>query len=625
MLAQLQADLWASRWGNAPANDSDPGDMLYVARRAAFLSVLTGDASLCLGAAANVTASVALGGPLGRGVWGNPNAFGLTLYTFSSLVAQVFDFCAPAWDPAFGARVSAALIGNADVVTASGGASQNTDAASNWQGARGAAALLSYLASDAPFAPAHYAAAVNRTAAYLAANYGGGVGFNVESMGYLLYPSPNFVVPAGLALLRNSSGAEDLRGAAPGAPFLAVAPFVVAQRVLGGHLTHADFADDNANWAPEGLAGLAFAWANTSSTSVYLPAIRWSYDHLVGALAGNVTWDRQSGGTMWSLLYYDDAVVGRNPQLVPVPFDDARGNGKFFWRSSYGGPGDIVVGFYAKLRGAHGHAAPDLLGVRVVGLNNSWLIGGGRYGSTACGDIDCFERSQTTLYTKDPDAVWGLHFNQTAGVLVGPPPVRGPNGAGRIAAAAAGATSDTGVALHTRRLAVDFTRAAPAAAALVLVDTSFDGAVAQFMTLSANAVAPGTDGASWCTTGPDGATMRAVALWPPGGALNLTTGLRPRAQPYLVLDGLYPNHTFVKAAYSQPCGSAQHGAIFTRCNFVFAVTLLRAGAGAGCSGHPAVAAQGAWDGPSPSGNVTLGAWRVCVNGDAIDGEGGSGC
>ena len=615
MLAQLRADLWASRWANAPADESDAGDMLYVARRAAFLSLLTGDASLCLGAAANITSSVALGGPLGKGAWGNPNAFGLTLYTMAALVAQVHDFCAPVWDPALSARVSRALVGNADVVTASGGAAQNTDAASNWQGARGAAAVLSYLASDAPFDTAHLAAAVARTEAYLAANYGSGVGFNIESMGYLLYPSPNFIMPAGLALFRNTSGASDLRRAAPGAPYLAVAPLVVAQRVLGGHLAHADFADDNANWAPEGLAGLAFAWA----PAAYLPAVKWSYDHLVGALAGNTTWDRQSGGTMWGLLCYNDSIAAQNPQLAPLPFDDSAGNGKFFWRSSYGSASDIVAGFYAKLRGAHGHAAPDLLGVRLIGLNNSWVIGGGRYGTTLCGDIDCYQRSQSTLYTKDPDSAWGLHFNASSGALVGAPPSRGPDGAGAIAATAVGNTSDTGVALHTRRLAVDFTRAAPAAAALVLVDTSLDGAVAQFMTLSANAVALERGSASWCTTAPDGATMRAMALWPPGGSLNFTTGLRPRAQPYLVLDGLYANHTFVKAAYSQPCGSVPRAA-FSRCNFVFAVTLLRAGAG-GCSAHPAAAASGAWDGPSPSGSVTIGAWRVSVSGDVITGGG----
>ena len=617
MLAQLQADLGASRWGNAPADESDAGDMLIVARRAAFLSLLTGNASLCAGAAANVTASVALGGPLGRGVWGNPNAFGLTLYTFAAMVAQIYDFCEPAWNASFSARVSAALIGIADVVTASGGAAQNTDAASNWQGARGAAAVLAYLASDAPWAPAQRAAAVNRTAAYLAANYGGGVGFNIESMGYLLYPSPNFIMPAGLALLRNSSGAEDLRGAAPGAPFLAVAPFVVAQRVLGGHLAHADFADDNANWAPEGLAGLAFAWADTPATAAYLPAIRWSYDHLVGALAGNVTYDRQSGGTMWGLIYYNDEIPPASPELAPLPFDDSRGNGKFFWRSSFGGAGDVVAGFHAKLRGAHGHAAPDLLGVRLIGLNNSWIIGGGRYGSSACGDIDCFERSQSTLYTKDPDAAWGIHFNKTSGVLRGAPPARHSAGGGRIAASAVGNTSDTGVSLHTRRLAVDFAAAAPAAAALVIVDSSLDGAVAQFMTLSANAVAlapaRGAGGAAaWCTTAPDGATMLATVLWPPGAALNLSTGLRPRAQPYLVLDGLYPDQIFVKVAYSELCGSVPRAA-YPHCNFVFTVTLLAGG----CGGHPRVAAQGAWGGAAPGGNVSVGAWRVCVSGDDI--------
>ena len=620
MLAQLQGDLWASRWANAPADESDAVDMLYVARRAAFLSVLTGDAALCLGAAANVTASVALGGALGRGTWGNASAFGLTLYTFSALVAQVLDFCAPAWEPAFSARVSAALVGNADVVTASGGTEQNLDPASNWQGARGASALLAYLASDAPHAPASLAASINRTQAYLAANYGSGVGFNIESLGYCLYPSPNFIMPAGLALLRNTSGALDLRAAAPGAPFLAVAPFVAAQRVLGGHLAHADFSDDNANWAPEGLAGLAFAWASAPATARHLPAIKWSYDHLVGARSGNATWDRQSGGTMWGLLYYDDALVARSPMLAPLPFDDARGNGKFLWRSAYGSQDDVVAGLYAKLRGAHGHAAPDLLGVRLLGLNNSWIIGGGRYGSAACGATDCFQRSQSTLYAQDPDAPGALALNRSAlGVLVGGAPVRAGDGAGAAAAATApGGASDTGVARHTRRLAVDFSRAPPAAAALVVVDSSLDGAFAQLMTLGANAVALTPGGNAWCTTAPDGASMLANFLWPPGGALALTTGQRPRAQPYLVLDGLYPNHTFVKAAYGRPCGSAA-GAAFAGCNYVLAVTLLRAGAG-GCAAHPAAAAQGAWDGPAPCGNVTIGAWRVGVCGDDIRGE-----
>ena len=145
------------------------------------------------------------------------------------------------------------------------------------------------------------------------------------------------------------------------------------------------------------------------------------------------------------------------------------------------------------------------------------------------------------------------------------------------------------------------------------------------MTLSANAVALSPSagaGAGWCVTAPDGATMRVAALWPPGAALNLSTGLRPRAQPYLVLDGLYPNQTWVKAAYSARCGGAPR-AEFARCNFVFAVTLMRAGAGGaagGCSGHPAAVALGAWDGPSPSGNVSIGAWRVSVSGDDISGD-----
>jgi len=58
---------------------------------------------------------------------------------------------------------------------------------------------------------------------------------------------------------------------------------------------------------------------------------------------------------------------------------------------------DLVAAVYAKLRGGAGHAAPDALGVRLVGANGSWIIGGGRYGLD-CGGVDCYERSQSTLY-----------------------------------------------------------------------------------------------------------------------------------------------------------------------------------------------------------------------------------
>jgi hypothetical protein len=651
MVAQLQADAYLTRWANAPGNLSDSDDALYVSRRLAFLSLLTDNATLCNGIPWNVTLEITSGGALGKSCWGNPNNFGLSLYTCATGVALVHDWCATSWaaDPAKAgglASISAALINQGAVIVTSGGDSQNTSPASNWQGSRGASAILAFLSSDdsARLNSSDLSWAVGHLQTYLAANYGpfngtggGSVGWNIESLGYNLYPSPNFVLPASLALLRNTSGAVNLRATSAGVPYLAISPFVAAVRLFSFALAHADFSDDNANWAPEGLAGLAFAWA----PEALLPGVRYAYDRFVGALSGNVTWDRQSSGTVWSILYYRDDIEPVDPMQLPAwqtdTFDDSRGNGKFVWRSGYsgqaGGP-DIVAALYTKLRGAMGHSTADALGIRLVGVNNSWIVGGGRYGLN-CGDIDCRLRSQTSLYTKDPDSIWGIQFNDNPGSVVGTP-LRTADGSGHLVAAIN--VSNTGAANHTRRFAVDLEgKAGPGvSAAVVVVDSSSDGAVAQLMTLALNAVAvdEGTgNSTAWTVTAPDGATMRVTFLHPPSPFVNLTTGERPRAQPYLVLDGLYPNGTFVKVAYAGTqvnvdvdgagpvCGTAAgpHPPPFSTCNFVWALTVLSADEVQKGATHPIPTAAGTWDGYDPAGTVTVGGWEVSVNGTTVVG------
>ena len=627
MYAQLHSDLFLTRWGNGPAVQGDVGDMLLVARRLAFTGLLDGNTTSCtlaLGIVLNATE-----GPLGGGTWANASTFGLLLYGQAVNVALVLDWCALLWPAASAARVSAALAAQAAVITLSGGTEQNQSPASNWQGLRGASALLALLASDAPAAQPLLAASEGRLRTYLQANYGnfsgpnggpggGSYGWNIESLGYNLYPSPNGIVPAALALLRNAS--TDLRSACAGAPYLAVTPWVAAQRLLGGHLAHADWSDDNGNWAPEGLGGLAFAWAPPA----LLPGVRWAYDRLLGASAPppppasatDASWDRQSAGTIWSLLYYREDVLAADPASLPLwreAFLDSRGNGKYVWRSAYSyGAGDVVLGAYAKLRSSAGHGAPDDLGLRLTGLNNSFLVGGGRYGSAACGSVDCFLRSQSTLYAVDPDAPAGLNATaQAVGVLVGragPRSAAGGSGGSLAMASAPGALSGTGVRSHTRLLAVNFTAGAGVAARAVLADASADGAFSQFMTLDANACLIVAGGQAVELRGPDGASLRLHFVHPPLAALQLACGFRARAQPYLVLDGLYPRNQYLKA-WQKGCGSGSGG---QPCNFVVALSLAEAGAA-----HPAVAASGQWGGSALSGSVSVGDWAVSIEGQDI--------
>lgn len=443
----------------------------------------------------------------------------------------------------------------------------------------------------------------------------------------------------------------DLRTACGGCARLAISALTSAVTLLGGHLAHADFSDgesaaavqsrarappshhrclcpaDNANWAPEGLAGLAFAW---TPDPALLPGVRWAYDRALGAGASNQTWDRQSSGTIWGLLYYRDDVEAADPATLPAwqaAFDDSAGNGKFVWRSGYGydsdgGDTDVVAAIYAKLRGGAGHEAPDALGVRLVGRNGSWVIGGGRYGLD-CAGLDCYLRSQSTLYPADPDApAAALSGINTRGAcsLAGLAPVSSTLAGGAVGGAASatcGAASNTGVGGHTRRVAVRLDAgggsgagvAPGVAAALVVVDSSVNGTWAQWMTLGANAVspAPGVPQA-WDIAAPGGgaAAARLTLLFPPAG-VAFAVGPRPRAQPYLVLDGLYPNGTFVKAAAAASGGAS---------NWVWALTVVAPG-----HPQPPARAAGEWGGAGASlrGNVTVGAWTVSVDGDAIVG------
>lgn len=615
MIARLRADLWLDRWANAPANSTADWDMLDVARRHSFLGVLEGNATAC-GVAQNIVQAI-LDGSIGSpGQWANVSTFGLTLYNQGSRVAAIYDFCASLWPPAFTATVGRALVAQADIITTNGGTQQNTDAASNWQGSRGASAIMCYLATDEPYSSANLATSVSRLQTYLQANYANGSGWNLESMGYLLYPSPNFVIPAGLALFRNTSGSIDVRTAARGAPLLSLAALQTAQLLLGGALAHPDFADDNANWAPEGLAGLSFAWAPAS----LLPGVKYMYDRAVGPLNafGNVTYDHQSSGTIWSFLYYNASVQATDPADLPewtstLLADGFGGNGKWNWRSAYNmdaASTDIETAFYAKLRGAQGHNAPDGLGIRLTGLNNSWIIGGGRYGLNCPNSVDCYKLCQSTLYGADPDGpASALSFNNNAGVILQYPTMDATCSGSVVAWSA---VNNAGVANHTRRLLVDYAHPSQAAANIVLVDTHANATFWQINTLAANTVsidaAPGPDGSiGWTITAPYGGQhLRAVLLSPPAAAVRISTGVRPRSQPYLVLDGLYSGNQYVKIQLPAVAPGDSPTAM------VVALSLLSSGQPA-----PPAAAAGQWAGPCPVGNVTIGALTVSVNCDSI--------
>ncbi len=576
MADHLKAGAEVGNWGSGPVEGEY--DQIISAHRCAFLYVLTGDDAWARKARGWVEKRLADGSS-----WGNPKKKGLTLFIHGAFLSTAYDWCfgAPSWDAAFSKTVSETLKKQADVIFKSGGAEQNTNAASNWQGLRWSTAGLCMLAGDEGYTPGDLDSAYARTARYLSENLGnGGSGWNCEGLGYTYYPMANGVCPFGIAMARKDPS-KDLRKATPAAPFTLWTVYAATVRT-GTGMWRPDFADDNPGTASEGTMGFAF-WMCPPDLH---PGLKWWYDRTVGLL-GDKTFDPARFGTVASILFHPgDAVAEKDPMKIDAwkaLFADPRGNGIFTFRNAYAGPDDVVVQVSAKLLGNRGHSGPDSLSYRIYGLDGQWGTGGGRYGPKINGQ-DAYWRSQNTVYPGDPDGK--LQINAERGRVVAER--MRPDGGGGVVLSAA--KNNVGTSGHTRRMDVDFSGRSGAAAAMVIVDTSSDGRVWQHCALETHTIA--VSGNTFTVSGPGGNSMKGTVLYPPDAELK--TGKRSRGSSA----GTWNENAWVTA-------SGGDG------TFVIVLTLQKPGKPA-----PKVAASGTWTG-APKGTVTVGSLSVAVDGDSI--------
>ncbi len=576
MYERLKANAEAGNWGTGPVQGEY--DQIISAHRCAFLYVLTGDDSWARKARGWVEKRLA-----DASVWGNPKKKGLTLYVHGIFLATAYDWCfgAPSWDAAFAGSVSETLKRQAEVIFKSGGAEQNTNPASNWQGLRWSSAGLCMLAGDAGFSEGDLEACFSRTCRYLAENLGqGGSGWNCEGLGYTYYPMGNGVCPFGAAMARRNPS-KDLRKATPAAPFTLWTVYAATVKTSTG-LWRPDFADDNPGTAGEGTMGFAF-WMCPAELH---PGLKWWYDRTVG-LQGDRTFDQARFGIPASILFHPgDAVMEKDPMKIEAwtrLFEDSRGNGMFTFRNSYAGADDLVVQAFAKLRGNRGHSGPDSLSYRIYGLDGQWAVGGGRYGPKTNGQ-DVYWRSQNTVYPVDPDGK--LSINGERGRVVSCE-VRQDGGGWLVMSAG---RNNVGTGGHTRRMAVDFSGRSGASAAVVIVDTSADGRFWQHAALESHSVSAA--GNAFTISGTGGNTLRGTVLHPAKTVLR--TGKRPRGSKA----GSWENNVWVTA-------SGDDG------SFVVVLTLQKKGVQA-----PAVSASGSWTG-TPKGTIKVGGLSVAVDGDSV--------
>ncbi|MFM2092628.1 MAG: hypothetical protein RLZZ127_3117 [Planctomycetota bacterium] len=582
MLARIRKDLDANDWGGGAADPGDAYDQVAIALRAAFLHCITGDEALATKARKIVEAQLA-----GKD-WANARVKGLRLYMIGSRVALVHDLChgSKAWQSdGFAATVSRKLKEHGEVIIQKGGGEQNNSPASNWQGSRYSAGGLCLLASDeADINPDLLKTAWDRTVRFFKENLGGSAesrGWNSEGLGYTFFPVGNYVGPFAVAMHRQDP-TRDLRKAVPATGWALWTPYAVYSRAMGG--IRPDFGDDNPGTAGEGCYGLAF-WMCPPELQ---PGLVWCYDRWFGA-NGDRSYDNARTGTMLSYIFHPGATVKEaDPITLPAwraGFVDTGGNGFFTYRNAYRDAQDHVAQIFAKLRAPGGHAGPDALSYRFIGLGTAWAVGGGRYGPKTGGQ-DAYWRSQNTVYPVDPDAK--LAINDKTGAVVGKP-VSNPDGSGHVVLKAA--QNNGGTSGHVRRFVADFAKGG-AAATYVVVDSSSDGRFWQHCTVATNPIS--ISGNTFTITGSDGATLLGTVLHPAGA--KLSTGKRIRGSDYVQA---IKENNFVTV-------SGGDGA------FVVVMTVQPKG-----KAHPKPSATGTWAGTA-AGTVTIGGLTVKVDNETID-------
>jgi hypothetical protein len=583
MVARLKGDLELDQFGAGPLKDSEPYDLMTAAFRQAQMFVLSGDDAHARRAREIIEPFI--DGKVGAVPWASPKLKGLTSDMVGSRVAFCYDFChgARSWDGEFSAKVSVKLKEMANMIFKHGGAEQNKDPASNWQGIRFATAGLLYLACDEEVADADLKTCHSRVTRYLTENLGdkASMGWNIEGLGYNYFPMGNYVGPFGIAMCRRDPGADFRK--LPQVRMTYWSVFAALMKTMGG--IHPDFGDDNPAARGEGTYAQAFYYAPPE----LLPGITWWFDRTYGA-AGDGSYDNARGGTLWALLFHPgNAVKPRDPMSIPewrAAMADPKGNGYAVFRTTYQNSNDLCAMVYAKQRGAKGHQGPDALSFRILGLDAAWAVGGGRYGPKTNGQ-DVYWRSQNTLYPVDPDEK--LSTNKNAGKFPAPPVILDDGGGSALMEIA---LSNLGVTNHKRLFVADHSKETGAAAAYIVCDSSDNGAFWQFCTIETNAIT--TDANSFTVTAPNGASLKGTVLHPSTG-LTFKTGVRPRGSKFLEIE----NNRFVH--FGNPEG-----------DYLVVMTVVPKG-----GSHPQVLAKGTWNTGQPDGMVKIGRRVHMIQGDSV--------
>ncbi len=473
-------------------------------------------------------------------VWAATSLKGLTSYWSAYCVSFAYDWCynSPNWTNANKLLVSSKLKTMADMITTNGGTEQNTNAASNWQGIRGASALLAYLTTDDSYSTTNYNNMKAKLNKFVIQNYGDSVqssGWNIEGLGYQYYPVGNFIGPVGIALERVKR--ED--GLKKYASFVnsywtVYSSLSTGMDLLGFGGLHPDFGDDNPHVTGEGVFGQSFYYL----PPVMQPAAKFWYDKAVGTGRSTQKYDGYRLGLIWSYLYYPFDMVAENPadadSWKTLMQDNSGGNGYYSYRNQFKNGSDEIAQLYVKLRGDKGHAGPDGLSFRILGTNSAWAIGGGRYGKlVGPSSQEIYWHLMNTVYPVEPlvtkigsTGCTTCKTNSNSGSIVGVP-YQNENGSGHIISEMA--TNNVWTTGHKRWFVADYDSLNTGCRAFYLIaDSTVNGKYWQMVTAVENIIT--TDANSFTITSPNGSSMEGTIFM--AGTTTIKTGTSVRGSSF---------------------------------------------------------------------------------------------
>ncbi len=474
-------------------------------------------------------------------VWAATSLKGLTSYWSAYCVSFAYDWCynSPNWSNANKLFVSTKLKVMADMITTNGGTEQNTNAASNWQGIRGASALLAYLTTDDSYSATNYNTMKAKLTKFVIQNYGDSVqssGWNIEGLGYQYYPVGNFIGPVGIAMERiNREDGLKKYASFVNSYWTIYSSLSTGLDLLGFGGIHPDFGDDNPHVTGEGVFGQSFYYLPPAMQ----PAAKFWYDKAVGTGRATQKYDGYRLGLIWSYLYYPFDMVAENPadadSWKTLMQDNSGGNGYYTYRNQFKDGTDEIAQLYVKLRGDKGHAGPDALSFRILGTNAAWAIGGGRYGLKVAAPVnqDVYWHLMNTVYPIEPlvnkigsTGCTTCKTNGNSGTIVGVP-YQNEDGSGHIISEMA--TNNVWTTGHKRWFVADYDSLNTGCRAFYLIaDSTVNGKYWHMVTAVENTIT--TDANSFTITAPNGSSMKGTIFM--AGTTSIKTGTSVRGSTF---------------------------------------------------------------------------------------------